>query len=113
WFLEQRLPLVLRPSGFLSLLVQRKEPKKHAPAHCARRASCASGPRQRSGSADCTSCATAESARSLAPTPSGPDRPLPPQCHGSPEEQSARVLRAEARAEKPLNLLFLIFGPRQ
>ena len=35
---EQRLPLALQASGFLSLLVQRKEPKKHAPAPCAVRA---------------------------------------------------------------------------
>ena len=88
------------------MLVQRKEPKKHAPAHCARRASCASGPRQRSGSADCTSCATAESARSLAPPPAGPDRPLPPQCHGAQG-------RAKARESCAQKLWLLILGPRQ
>ena len=113
-FLEQRLPLVLRPSGFLSLLVQRKEPKKHAPAPCALWASCPKGSRHRSGSADCTSCATAESARSLAPTlralsTAAAARPWVPG-----ESQSARVLRAEAKSERSeaaFALLLLILGP--
>ena len=52
---EQELPLVRWTSGSLSLLVQRKEPKKHAPEHCALWASCPKGPRQRPGSANRTS----------------------------------------------------------
>ena len=97
------------------MLVQRKEPKKHAPAPCARRASCASGARQRPGSADCTSCATAECARSLARTPAGPDRPLPPQGHGGPGKSQARASCAQKQEAKGRSeaAFALDSGPRQ
>jgi hypothetical protein len=36
-------------------------------------------------------CATAECARSIAHTPLGPGRPLPPQCNGDPEKPEQRA----------------------
>ena len=111
---EQELPLVRWTSGSFSLLVRRKEPKKHAPEHCALWASCPKGARQRPGSADCTSCATAECARSLARTPAGPDRPLPPQGHGAPGRARARASCAQKPEQSSFALAVALDpGPRQ
>ena len=70
------------------------------------------GPRHRPGSADCTSCATAESARSLAPPPAGPYRPLPPQGHGAPGRVE-RARPARRSQSKAAFALALDSGPRQ
>ena len=56
------------------------------PPRTARRVRCG-----RPGSADGTSCAAAESARSLAPTPAGPFRPPSAAPHGDPNQERSRV----------------------
>jgi len=58
----------------------------------------------RPGSADGTSCAAAESARSLAPTPAGPFRPPSAAPHGDPgsrAKQSAFIGWASAHCCAP------------
>jgi septal ring factor EnvC (AmiA/AmiB activator) len=53
-------------------------------------------------------CATAECARSIAHTPLGPDRPLPPQCNGDPEKQEQRAPARRSEVQKLSTPLLLI-----
>jgi hypothetical protein len=75
----------------------KEELKKHAPEHCALRASCAPGPRQRPGSVDCTSMYKQRNARDPSRAPYGLFRPLPPQCNGNPEKPKQRASCAQKR----------------
>jgi len=76
-------------ASYFSLLAQREVTKRKAPRvgrpPLSRRVRYG-----RPGSADSTSCAAAESARSLAPTPAGPFRPPFAAPHGDPGSKAKR-----------------------
>ncbi len=82
--------------------------------------SCPKGPPQRPGSANCTSLCNSGIGAIHRADPSGPCRPLPPQCNGDPEEPEQRASCAPEpeqgadalRSALPL-LLLVISGPRQ